>query len=175
MKLRAGANHLNTSSAWHCAWHRVGTSELLVESIHLPTQPSPHPHLSIHPTNHPASHLFIIHQCTSPSIHPFTHLSTCSSIHPSRSSSQPPTHHSLTHSSIFLSIIHSSIHPSIHSPTHPSIHLPIHAPIHLFITLFTDPSTHLLIHSLIRYSLKSMMCLLLWYNTRACLVLWLCH
>lgn len=122
-----------------CAWHRVGTSELLVESIHLPTQPSPHPDLSIHPTNHPASHLFIIHQCTNPSIHLHPSI-TCSSIYPSRSSSQPPTHYSRTHSSIFLihyPLIH---HPSIHSPTYLSIHLPIHAPsTYLLLYLLTHP------------------------------------
>ena len=135
LKMRADANHLNTSSAWRCAWHRVGPSESLVESIHLPTQPSPHPHLSIHPTNHPASHLFIIHQRTNPS-----------TIYPSRSSSQPPTHYSLTHSSIFLSIIHSSIHPFTHSPfyppTHPCAHPLIYYSIYWPIHTSADPLTH---------------------------------
>lgn len=139
MKLRAGANHLNTFSAWLCAWHRAGTSELLVESIHLPTQPSPHPHLSIHPTNHPASHLFIIHQCTSPSIHSPIYLPAHPSTHPAHPASHLLTTHLPTHPSFYPLSTHPSIHPSIHPLTLLSTYPSMHPSTYLLLSLLTRP------------------------------------
>lgn len=116
----------------------------------------------LNPFIYPLSHLPIhIYPFIQPTIQPaICSLSINVPIHPPSTHPVHPASHLLTtHLPTPPSFYPLSTHPSIHSPTHPSIHLPIHAPIHLFITLFTDPSTHLLIHSLIRYSLKSTMCL----------------
>lgn len=137
LKLGAGANHLNTSSAWHS----VGTSELLVESIHLPTQPSPYPHLSIQPASQPSSQPFVHYPISVP-IHPSIHPSIYLLIHPPILFIQPATYSPLTYPLIHLSIHYPLIHPFTHPPTHPCTHPLIYYSIYWPIHISADPLTH---------------------------------